>query len=300
MSDVADRGFRRRMTLAFGLAIAFHEVLAGFVPSPAAKPEPTPRIIAERFSMVRRPRPTPKPTPRPTAVPTPRATPPPTPPARASHSPRVVRVAAAPKLAAPKRKRHGGAAAPHADRPIVVRRPKELALITPAPIRAASSRQAGKAAGVAGGGIGAGAGPGAGNGGEAGNGATDGRGGNAAGTGLGSPSSPCGHPLFFGLRNHYRDGKFYEDVRIIIPLRDGRIVQDDLHWPWIYASEAANPWSDQNIRDEPDAPAAMQTPPPGYDLAAQQKPETAIAIKYTGHDGWTTLPDCPGAGTPQV
>jgi hypothetical protein len=288
MQRGADRDYVRRITIALAAAVALHEIVAGFWPN-AARQEPPDTVVAERVTIVHRP--TPAPTPVPTPKPTPTVVP----------TPRIALtthkfVHAAPRAAALPTRVRGGQAAKK-QHLIVAPRPPVLIPVTPAPNRVAvtTSVQNGAGRGVANGGTGTGGGAGNGTGGAGGTGS--GTGGNGLEPGMDTPLSPCGIPLFVGLRNKFRDGKFYEDVAIDVPLRNGQVVSDYLHWPWIYPDEDANPFSARNYTKK-DERVPMQLPPPGYDLEANQKPATVLAVRHTRPDGTTDLPDCPDQKTP--
>lgn len=63
-----------------------------------------------------------------------------------------------------------------------------------------------------------------------------------------------------------------------------------LDYPWYYPSEAANPWSDQNVKD-PDFPTRFQAPPP--EKLAEEPALVKYVAKHSTPDGMTMLRDCP-------
>ncbi|HTV74412.1 MAG TPA: hypothetical protein VME66_12020 [Candidatus Acidoferrales bacterium] len=266
---------RRRLLLAFFLAIALHAIAGVFfstVPQPVAEID---RTISERVTIVQR---TPAPTPAP------RPTPPVTPPPRASIAPVFAVYAPAPKAAAPMRKTRGGLAA-H----------RHLSLVTPPPVplhpqRVSFAENTG--AGVADGGMGVGAGVGVGSGGDAGT--SSGVAGVGEGTGSDAATAPCGYVEFEATHQERRSGKEYVWVEILVHLRNGETVTDDLGWPFVYANDAQNPFSAQNDSN-PNFTTTMQPPPPDYDLETEQKPATVLAVRRTGPDGYTLLDPCPGS-----
>ena len=97
---------------------------------------------------------------------------------------------------------------------------------------------------------------------------------------------------FKPLRQIQRADKLYVWVQIIVHLRSGESVADDLHWPFVYAGDADNPWSPRNLRN-PHFQTVMQLPPPDFDVEAEQEPATVLAVRQTGPDGFTLLEPCP-------
>ena len=288
-----DEGRRNRAIFAIACAVALNEIFVGILSYYAlwAPPKPAPEhVIAQVVTLVRR---------HPN-VPTPPPTPTPPPPPRVKPTPRIAvttktLVQARAAAAAPRTQRSGGAAAP-LHQIIVAKRPAVVVPVTPAPVRVAvaanASMQNGKEAGIANGGTGIGGGAGAGSGGAGG---TDsGTGGNGSDDGMDTPLSPCGHPTFTPThRPIFRDGEYYVDVTIHVPLRDGEVVDDNLHWEWVYPSADADPWSDVSLQRDPNSPVYLQLPPAGFDLAGSQKPSTVLAVAHTRANGSTNLPDCP-------
>lgn len=71
---------------------------------------------------------------------------------------------------------------------------------------------------------------------------------------------------------------------------DGSSQSLVLDYPWYYPSEAANPWSGQNLRD-PNFPTRFQPPPAGK---LGNEPELVrYVIDHSTSDGMTLLRDCP-------
>ena len=87
---------------------------------------------------------------------------------------------------------------------------------------------------------------------------------------------------------------FWVDIRMSVHFAGGSSQSMILDYPWYYPSEAANPWSDQNVRD-PNFPARFQTPPPEK-LAAEPALVQYVAAHSTA-DGMTLLHDCPAPTT---
>lgn len=216
--------------------------------------------------------PTPKPTPRPTPRP-----PPPAP--RYSLAPQVAVRAPAARAAATPRPHLGGAAA-HRHVVHVTAHPTA----SPAPPR---SLAAGAQAGQQNGGAGTGAGAGSGEGGQNESGSGNGVSGN--GNGADASTAPCGFVTFYGKLDHAApDGTQYEHVRLVVTLRDGSTLSDELHWYFVYKDQASNPFTPAHA----DAEVLMQIPPAGTDLSAQ-KPATVFALQHTDAEGYTNLPECP-------
>ncbi len=63
-----------------------------------------------------------------------------------------------------------------------------------------------------------------------------------------------------------------------------------LDYPWYYASETANPWSDQNLKD-PYFATRFQRPPP--DKIAGEPALVKYVMDRSTADGMTLLRDCP-------
>ncbi len=258
------------MTIAFAAAVALHEIVAGLFPHPQKAPPPE-RIVAQVVSIQTRP-PTPKPTPRPTP-------PPATPAPRYTLAPRVVVRAPAARAAATPRPRLGGAAA---HRRVIRVKPHPTA--SPAPPRSLAE---GTHAGQQNGGAGTGAGAGTGEGGQSGTSSGSGVSGN--GNGADAATAPCGFVTFYGKLDHVdRDGTQYEHVRLVVTLRDGSTLSDELHWLFVYKDEASNPFTPAHA----DAEVLMQFPPAGTDPSAQQA-AVLFALQHTDSEGYTNLPECP-------
>ena len=262
---------RRRLLLAFTLAIVLHAIVAAFLRAPQQPIQQEPPTT-EHVTITKR---VPTPTPRPVA----RITPQP----HASIAARIAVYNPAPKAAAPVRTTHGGLAA-H----------KHAVLATPPPLpvhpRHVSFAQ-NTGAGSNNGGAGTGAGAGVGAGGDAGTGS--GVGGIGSGNGSDASTQPCGYVEFTLSHEEVRAGKEYDWVRILVHLRDGDTVTDELGWPFVYAGDADNPFSKQN-ENTPNFTMTMQPPPPDYDLEGQQQEATVLAVERTGPDGYTLLDPCPG------
>ncbi len=133
--------------------------------------------------------------------------------------------------------------------------------------------------------------------------------GTAAGTGSGSGTQgngndivsgdePCGFVTFsdpHGSQFDSRTGGFWVDVRMSVHFAGGSTQSMILDYPWYYASEAANPWSDRNARD-PSFPMRFQSPP--AEKVAGEPPLVKYVMERSTPDGMTLLRDCPTATPP--
>lgn len=252
ISVVVDNDYRPRLTIAFVLAAGLHCLAFWFFPA-QQRVLPQPSILSERVSIEKR-----KTMPKPITIVKPR-------PHLAS------------KAVAPLRKRHGGKASPHIHIAQIAPRAK------PHPVSLA--KNIGR--GVAGLGVGGTAGGGVGTGGEGGVGS------GVEGNGRGdAATAPCGFVEFKPLRQEIKGGKHYVWVQILVHLRDGEIIADDLQWPFVYAGDADNPWSARNAGNS-EFQTVMQPPPPDFNLEAEQEHATVLAVRQTGPDGFTLLKPCP-------
>ena len=109
-----------------------------------------------------------------------------------------------------------------------------------------------------------------------------------------SETEPCGFVEFSDPHGSAFDARtrgFYVDIRMRVHFADGTSQSLVLDYPWYYSNEAANPWSDQNLRD-PNFPTRFQ-PPPQSKL--ENEPELVrYVIAHSTADGMTLLSDCPG------
>jgi hypothetical protein len=117
----------------------------------------------------------------------------------------------------------------------------------------------------------------------------------AAGSGTGRTSGdpPCGLVTFsdpHGSRYDSGTRGFWVDVRMSVHLADGTSQTLILDYPWYYPSEAANPWSDQNLKD-PNFPTRFQ-PPPSAKLAGEPT-LVRYVIAHSTPEGLTLLDECP-------
>lgn len=125
--------------------------------------------------------------------------------------------------------------------------------------------------------------------------AGSGSGSGAAGSGEGNANGaePCGFVTFSDPHGSAFDSRtrgFYVDIRMSLHLADGSSQSLILDYPWYYPSEAANPWSDQNLKD-PNFPTRFQ-PPPAHKIG--DEPELVrYVMDHSTVDGMTLFKDCP-------
>lgn len=268
-----DRDYRRRLVVAFALAIAIHEVLAGLIPGHW---QPAIAVPAERISHVQiiallhRPKPTPRPTPKPVVR---------------THviAPTHVRA----RVIDPAKMSQNQHVRRHAQKRAIAHTVHHLAPVAihvPAGGQGAST-STGKAAT---GGVGTG-------------GTGTGTGGNANGLG-GAPAAnePCGYVEFVNAdgvsKYDPQTGGFFVDIKMIVHFPDHSEQSVLLDYPWYYPSQAANPWSDQNLANA-NFPVRFQAPPP--DKTASEPPLVQYVIQHSTASGLTLLKDCPGDATPR-
>jgi hypothetical protein len=275
MTEFRDRGRTRRILAAVALSIAIHEIIALCFPKGAPQPAPV-RVVAQRVTLEH---PTPSPPPPP---PAPRITPKPVPEILPTHEPRVVVHRPGRRSGGRKTKRRGGRPAPsHA-----------LAAVIPRTVATAPAR---KPAAASGAGSGSGGGKGAESGGAAGS--APGQGSGSSGEGTGGDAAPCGEVDLIGFgQTKYVKGKFYEPVRATIHYRDGHSETEAFPYPFVYASEAEDPWSRENLKKSEAelGIVRVQLPPPGFDRATLG-PVIAEILAHTDPSGIKTWDDCPNA-----
>ena len=105
---------------------------------------------------------------------------------------------------------------------------------------------------------------------------------------------PCGYVDFIATGNPTTDrstGRVWEYIQMIVHFPDGSQQSIDLDYPWYYASDMQDPWSDYNEKRDPGAPVPFQFPPPSQ--AAGEPPIVQYVMKHTSSDGFTLLRECP-------
>ncbi len=125
-----------------------------------------------------------------------------------------------------------------------------------------------------------------------------GAGGESPANGAASGEQPCGFVTFSDPHGSHFDAQtrgFWVDIRMSVHFADGSSQSVILDYPWYYASEAANPWSDANLRD-PSFPTRFQTPPPSK--VGGEPPLVQYVVAHSTPDGMTLLRDCPAQAAP--
>ncbi len=253
------------MAVAIALSIAAHEVLAGLIPASSDRSPAVRESLSDvRILTVRR-----------LATPAPRPIPTPVERLVFTHALRAVPA------------REGASGAPSAHRRIALH-PVRLAVHRAAfaahfetkPVWDTASTGTGSQSGTA-----------------SANGSGNGSGAGAQGAGAAAvkTNEPCGFVTFsdpHGSQYDSRTRGFYVNIRMSVHFADGSNQSLILDYPWYYASEAENPWSDRNLKD-PAFPTRFQAPP-----AAKIPGEPQLVRYVMAHstsEGMTLLADCPGA-----
>ncbi|PZR56299.1 MAG: hypothetical protein DLM50_08510 [Candidatus Meridianibacter frigidus] len=259
------------MWVAFALAVAIHEVVAGLLPhtpAPTEQPEKVTALQIVRIEHRSTPRPKPTPTPRPIVRP------------RVLATPRPVVASISPAHASKPRAAHREGIAksiPHTQHHAP--RVEHFAVAN----RIGTGH---RGSGTGSGGVN-GAGSGAG-----GNGNGTGAGGNGNGTaGQAAGNEPCGFVSFVNIRApKYAGGAFYQDIRAMVTFADRHQEGVELDYPFYYASETAFPWSDQNLKnDKFEVP--FQFPP--AEKRASEPPLVQYIMTHTDTAGFTKFKNCP-------
>jgi hypothetical protein len=247
------------LAIAFAASIALHEIAAGTIPRSPTTAPPERETVSHVQVLRVVSRPVVKPTQQPVATPLPLSTPP---------RKRVREIANA--VEGRTGSRHDPAAP---SRP------------------AAAQRYSGKPVWDVGAGSGAGQLAAAQTGTTLGSGSASGT--HGTGSGPATGSEPCGFVEFsdpHGSAFDPRTRGFYVDIRMRVQFADGTSQSLVLDYPWYYASESANPWSDENLRD-PNFPTRFQ-PPPQSKLA--NEPELVrYVMDHSTAEGLALLRDCP-------
>lgn len=253
-----------RLILAVAISVALHEVVAGLIPPGLAHPPASDEVVTH-VAILRvaiRKVPTPAPSRQPTSL---------------AKQRKVVAVvnAGARRSRLPNR-----AVVRVASRPSTARaRPVQSPASKPVWDAASASTNAGARLASAGGN---------------GN-ASDGAGSAGNGAGATGAEQPCGFVTFsdpHGSAYDVRTRGFWVDIRMSVRFADGTSQSLILDYPWYYASEAANPWSDRNLKD-PDFPTRFQAPPP--EKLASEPALVQYVMHHSTPEGLTLLGDCPTA-----
>lgn len=263
LSGESKEAHRRRLVVAFAVALAIIEITAMSIPSHtyAVPEQPVERItIAKLVRIIHRAPPTPKPTPKPIV-----------------HSKVVAQTHVQPRVVNP------GAPAQHqvvhrvaSARPVIhTHFHSKPTVHVPTGGHGMGTSKAAKA-------VTGGVGPG---------GVGTGESGQGQGT-AGAPAAhePCGYVDFSPNDKptfDSRTGRVWEYVAIIVHFPDGSQQSVNLDYPFFYNSEAADPF----MPGHGDVPATFQFPPPNQ--AGSEPPLVQYVIQHTSPDGYTTLHDCP-------
>lgn len=116
---------------------------------------------------------------------------------------------------------------------------------------------------------------------------------NGNGIGAANGDEPCGFVTFSDPHGSHYDPRtrgFWVDIRMSVHFADGSSQSMLLDYPWYYPGEAANPWSDRNVKD-PNFPMRFQPPPSGK---APDEPQLVrYVVEHSTAEGLTLLRDCP-------
>lgn len=264
----AKQAARRRLIVAFALAIAIHEIIAGVFPwRPHMIPQ-TPKetiTVAKIVRIEHRPRPTPRPTPKPTPQPI-------------VHTKIVAETHVKPHIVNPGNpSQHQNIKRIASARPPVRTKyhSKPATIHVPVGGHGAGTSKTAKAET---GGIGPG-------------GTGTGESGTGTGTG-GAPMAhePCGYVEFQPSDSPIEEkstGRIWEHIAMTVHFPDGTKQDVELDYTWYYPSRAEDPFMPQNSN----IPATFQFPPPNQ--RANEPPLVQYVITHTTSDGFTTLRDCP-------
>lgn len=250
------------MAVAFAIAVAIHEIVAGLIPR-ASSPPPERESVARAAIVHVTVRSIPTPTP-----------PPPHPPRVISHA-RVI-APVEPHLVA--RTTSGVSAR----REIVHR----AGAARPKPPKFSNTKPIWDVVPVGAQGAGAGKASGAGSIGTGGNGTGAGNAG--SGNGAAAGTEPCGFVTFMdphGAKYDSQTRGFWVDVQMSVHFPDGHAETVLLDYPWYYENAAQNPFANQN------APMLFQWPP-----ADKRDAEPALVqyvMQHSAQPGITLLKDCP-------
>lgn len=250
------------MVVAFAIAVALHEIVAGLIPRRTPPTATEPEVVAHiQIARITRRLPTPKPPP------------PPRPPRIVSHShvvaPTETRVVARTTtgVSAPREIIHRVGAA----------RPKPPKFSNTKPIWDIP---------VGAQGAGAGKNSGAGSVGTGGNGTGAGNAGSGNGAAVGN--EPCGFVTFenpHGAKFDPQTRGFWVDVQMSVHFPDGHAESVLLDYPWYYAKSTLNPFENQSV------PMLFQWPP--ADKRDGEPPLVQYVMQHSAQPGITLLKDCP-------
>jgi hypothetical protein len=254
---------RRRLLIAFGIAIAIHEIAAGLFPWQQHTIPPTPKeviTIAKITRIEHRATPKPKPTPQPIV-----------------HTKVIAETHVKPHTinpGNPSQQQHIKRIAQAA--PTVHTRYHSKPVVhVPTGAQGAGTSKKAKALN---GGIGTG-------------GTGTGESGTGTGTG-GAPAAhePCGYVDFQPTDNPIVDkstGRIWEKIEMKVHFPDGSEQSVDLDYLWYYPSRTADPFMPENSN----IPTTFQSPPP--DKRDNEPPLVQYVIDHSSAEGYTKLRECP-------
>jgi hypothetical protein len=248
------------MLVAFAIAIALHEIVAGLIPQTgpqtSSQREIVSRVIVTRIAMRPTPTPSPPPTPRP-IIP------------RSHHIAALQAVTVASTSGAAARREivhRSGAARPRPPHSEHAKPIWDIAM-------GAQGAGAGKAhdAGSLGNGV---------------NGTGTGSSGNGSGDAGGT--QPCGFVTFMdphGARYDRETHGFWVDVQMSVHFPDGHDESLMLDYPWYYPNASSNPFENEGV------PMLFQWPP--GDRADSEPALVQYVMQHSAQPGITLLKDCP-------
>lgn len=256
---------RRRLLVAFALAIAIHEIAAGLFPWRQHTIPQSPKeviTVAKLTRIEHRPTPTPKPKPTPQPV---------------VHAKKIAETHVKPRIVNP-----GSPSQQQHIKRIAQAAPTVQTRFHNKPVRhvvmggqgAGTSKKAKALSGGAG---------------------TGGTGTGESGTGTGTGGAPaahepCGYVEFQPTDNPIVDkatGRMWEKIQMTVHFPDNTEQSVDLDYTWYYPSKDADPFMPENNS----VPATFQFPPP--EQRDNQPPLVQYVIQHTSPDGYTKLHDCP-------
>jgi hypothetical protein len=108
-----------------------------------------------------------------------------------------------------------------------------------------------------------------------------------------APATDCGSVIFTPNRGAeiQPTGEFYEYITIQVRRADGTVKAEQLDYPWIYANEAADPWSPKNRYGDNTMPVVFHFPP--QDKLSRESALVQFVASHTTKDGASMLRDCP-------
>jgi hypothetical protein len=262
---------RRRLLVAFALAIAIHEIVLGVFPWQRQTIPPAPNetiTIAKLTRIEHRPTPTPKPKPTPRPKPTPQPV---------VHTKVIAETHVKPRVVNPgnpSQRQHIKRIAQAA--PVV--RTRSHSKPVQHVVTGAQGAGTAKRAKALNGGIGPG-------------GTGTGESGTGTGTG-GAPAAhePCGYVEFEPTDNPIVDkstGRIWEHISMKVHFPDSSEQSVDLDYTWYYPSKDADPFMPENKN----VPATFQFPPANQ--RDNEPPLVQYVIQHTDDQGFTKLRDCP-------